>query len=153
MKKSPYAKQDCECCAGTGWCGDNGPGISGNREYHHCDCVKQPGPLEASTLDLYIEKVRKLQAELVTEHAERKAAEFYIAVIPALCRGEIVPCAMHVSEPIYRLRAEVERLEKDLEKSCEETRQAWIVINQLTGKKTMTGSADACWRIWCRAGR
>ena len=28
----------CEDCAGTGWCGDNGPGIPGNSEFVRCDC-------------------------------------------------------------------------------------------------------------------
>ena len=30
--------EKCEACNDTGWYGDNGPGISGNREYHECDC-------------------------------------------------------------------------------------------------------------------
>ena len=28
----------CEDCAGTGWCGDNGPGVIGNSEVCRCDC-------------------------------------------------------------------------------------------------------------------
>lgn len=28
----------CEDCAGTGWYGDNGPGIPGNAEFVRCDC-------------------------------------------------------------------------------------------------------------------
>jgi len=28
----------CEDCAGTGWYGDNGPGIIGNSEFVRCDC-------------------------------------------------------------------------------------------------------------------
>jgi len=28
----------CEICKGTGWYGDNGPGIKGNREYLPCEC-------------------------------------------------------------------------------------------------------------------
>lgn len=31
-------KKDCPECRGTGWYGDNGPGIAGNREYVRCDC-------------------------------------------------------------------------------------------------------------------
>ena len=27
----------CEVCRDTGWYGDNGPGLRGNREYHPCD--------------------------------------------------------------------------------------------------------------------
>ena len=33
-----FARADCEMCNGTGWYGDNGPGIKGNREYHECEC-------------------------------------------------------------------------------------------------------------------
>jgi len=32
--------KDCEDCNGTGWCGDNGPGIKGNNEYGPCDCIQ-----------------------------------------------------------------------------------------------------------------
>jgi predicted Zn-ribbon and HTH transcriptional regulator len=28
----------CEDCNGTGWYGDNGPGIAGNNEYRKCEC-------------------------------------------------------------------------------------------------------------------
>jgi hypothetical protein len=30
--------QPCEDCNGTGWYGDNGPGIVGNSEFVRCDC-------------------------------------------------------------------------------------------------------------------
>ncbi len=29
--------KNCELCNGTGWYGDNGPGIRGNREYVPCE--------------------------------------------------------------------------------------------------------------------
>jgi methylphosphotriester-DNA--protein-cysteine methyltransferase len=29
--------KNCELCAGSGWYGDNGPGIKGNREYVPCE--------------------------------------------------------------------------------------------------------------------
>ena len=32
-------KYKCELCQDTGWYGDNGPGIKGNREYVRCECV------------------------------------------------------------------------------------------------------------------
>ena len=28
----------CETCQGTGWYGENGPGIIGNTEFYRCDC-------------------------------------------------------------------------------------------------------------------
>ncbi len=31
-------KYKCEECHDTGWYGDNGPGITGNREYQRCEC-------------------------------------------------------------------------------------------------------------------
>lgn len=34
----------CPACEGTGWYGDNGPGIKGNREYHRCDQCGQGKP-------------------------------------------------------------------------------------------------------------
>jgi hypothetical protein len=30
-------KEPCPACNDTGWYGDNGPGITGNREYMPCD--------------------------------------------------------------------------------------------------------------------
>jgi len=35
-------KYKCELCNDTGWYGDNGPGIAGNREYIPCECRKKP---------------------------------------------------------------------------------------------------------------
>ena len=32
----------CEQCQDTGWYGDNGPGIKGNREYIRCECKTNP---------------------------------------------------------------------------------------------------------------
>ena len=35
----PYDPSNpCQQCYGTGWYGDNGPGIKGNREYIRCEC-------------------------------------------------------------------------------------------------------------------
>ncbi|MCK4821193.1 hypothetical protein KA005_35840 [bacterium] len=31
----------CEECHDTGWYGDNGPGIKGNREYQRCECMAE----------------------------------------------------------------------------------------------------------------
>lgn len=35
-------KQVCENCGGTGFYGDNGSGIKGNREYVECECRSEP---------------------------------------------------------------------------------------------------------------
>ena len=40
----------CDACNGTGWYGDNGPGIAGNREYMPCDyCNIKPEPKQLMT--------------------------------------------------------------------------------------------------------
>jgi hypothetical protein len=38
-KKVCPPRKYCPDCEGTGWCGDNGPGIKGNSEYNRCDCT------------------------------------------------------------------------------------------------------------------
>jgi len=39
-------KYKCDQCHDTGWYGDNGPGIKGNREYCPCECrLGRPGKL------------------------------------------------------------------------------------------------------------
>lgn len=35
--------KDCELCKGSGWYGDNGPGIRGNREYVPCEYCNPKG--------------------------------------------------------------------------------------------------------------
>lgn len=44
----PPIVERCEDCAGTGWYGDNGPGILGNSEIARCGC---DGGLEVSGLE------------------------------------------------------------------------------------------------------
>jgi len=44
----------CEDCHDTGWSGDMGPGISGNREYSRCDC--QMKTHARASLTLYANK-------------------------------------------------------------------------------------------------
>lgn len=39
----------CETCKDTGWYGDNGPGIKGNREYVPCEC--QAGKIKQTYID------------------------------------------------------------------------------------------------------
>ena len=40
----------CEQCKDTGWYGDNGPGIKGNREYIPCECRSKPAKRPANPL-------------------------------------------------------------------------------------------------------
>lgn len=65
-----------------------------------------------------IAELEQRNAELEKELAtlkETAADANYIAAIPALCRGEEVPCALHVSQPINELRARIAELEKMVE--------------------------------------
>jgi hypothetical protein len=39
-KDNEPGRKKCDTCGGTGWYGDNGPGIRGNREYQPCDVCK-----------------------------------------------------------------------------------------------------------------
>ena len=36
------SENKCDACAGTGWYGDNGPGILGNGEFIECDNCEPP---------------------------------------------------------------------------------------------------------------
>ena len=45
----------CECCRGTGYYGDSGPGIRGNREYHTCDQCRPEGLSAAHVLERAVE--------------------------------------------------------------------------------------------------
>ena len=59
----------CELCNGTGWYGDNGPGIKGNREYVQCECgcePKYPDPLKQA-FTAGFEAAKKKAIEIVKE--------------------------------------------------------------------------------------
>ncbi len=36
-------RASCELCEGTGFHGDQGPGIEGNAEWHRCECQEDSG--------------------------------------------------------------------------------------------------------------
>lgn len=58
--------------------------------------------------------IHEVEASIARQETDKETAganERYIAAIPALCRGEVVPCALHVSQPITELRSRVEALE------------------------------------------
>lgn len=52
--------------------------------------------------------VSDLKAKLETANEMIQSLEKNIAAIPAICRGETVPCAMHVSQPIIEMKANLE---------------------------------------------
>jgi len=68
--------------------------------------------------------VAEVEASIARQETDKEAAdanERYIAAIPALCSGEAVPCALHVSQPINTLRSRVEALEgvvRELVQAC-----------------------------------
>lgn len=62
-----------------------------------CDLISRCNDAEKREKELF--------AQLETEKECRQAAERNIAAIPAICRGESVSCACHVSAPINELRA------------------------------------------------
>lgn len=67
--------------------------------------------------------IEEIEASICRQETDRETAtanEKYIAAIPALCRGEEVTCALHVSQPIKEL---VERL-KAAEKRA--SKASWI---------------------------
>ncbi len=60
------------------------------------------------------EVVKETEASICRQETLQETAaamEKYIYAIPALCRGEDVACALHVSSPIKELRARISALE------------------------------------------
>ena len=45
------SKYKCDQCRDTGWYGDNGPGIMGNREYIRCECRTKVGERRMTPAD------------------------------------------------------------------------------------------------------
>lgn len=82
---------------------------TGNPCHNHrkgaCEMTDSPF-MTVSELKAKLEAERDTERELTATYAK------YIAAIPALCRGEEVPCAMHVSQPIKELRARIAELEQ-----------------------------------------
>lgn len=65
--------------------------------------------------------IAEVEASIARQETDKETADAnakYIAAIPALCRGEEVPCALHVSQPIATLTRERD----DLRRECERLR-------------------------------
>ena len=77
----------CEMCNGTGFVGDNGPGIKGNSEYVPCECAEKNVKPANSTW----ERIAELEAEneqlknekVVLDMELRRANRAYVA---SLCQ-------------------------------------------------------------------
>jgi hypothetical protein len=74
-------------------------------------------------------EVERLRAELTAKDAElnterelRKCAEAYNRAVKELCDGRDVKCALHVSEPIYQLRAKLAEKDAEIERLTEQVR-------------------------------
>lgn len=83
--KCGYNKAGCECPAVTvTWEQAAKSGVEINHKLHA--------------------RIAELENELATLKETAAAMEKYIYAIPALCRGDEVACALHVSQPIKELR-------------------------------------------------
>jgi hypothetical protein len=75
--------KNCELCAGSGWYGDNGPGIKGNREYVPCERCNPSG----STFDIIMkepnrkESFHKKYKEFLHEEKLIEEREKYLALL------------------------------------------------------------------------
>jgi len=70
-------------------------------------------PFLRSLLDAAVSEINASIARQQTDKETSEAVEGWVKAIPALCRGEVVPCAMHVSEPIRQLRTELSAVKQD----------------------------------------
>lgn len=84
----------CEACRGTGFYGDNGSGIAGNREWQRCECaVGRSLPVTVAVREIeyqanVIANTRRLLH--VAEIEERVARAIYEAC-PEIVAGEPIP--------------------------------------------------------------
>jgi hypothetical protein len=133
--KMPYK---CEQCHDTGWYGDNGPGIKGNREYQPCECQgttkdvrmendntakkEMPETCPERLEDRhwgYLEQVLRntLQADYSTDETEYDKVERFIESIGFHYRTAMVHGYKHgqadAQARIRELEAEVERMKKE----------------------------------------
>lgn len=76
-------------------------------------------PFMRAIFESVVAEVEACIARQETDKETADANERYIFAIPALCRGEVVPCALHVSQPITALRSRVEALENVVRKLVE----------------------------------
>lgn len=67
MTSDQKSKKKCEQCRDTGWYGDNGPGIRGNREYVPCEC-RDPGYTIWNGFPFKKDLLKKLEEKKRTKH-------------------------------------------------------------------------------------
>ncbi len=86
------AKKKCEYCYDTGYYGDNGPGIRGNREYHPCDMCRADREAEANKgLVQRIDSLRELEDNWDTYGAPTPNEEAVAAAHNFLAELHAVP--------------------------------------------------------------
>jgi len=90
-------------------------------------------PFIRAVLDAVVSQVEASIARQETDRETAAANEKYIFSIPALCRGEEVTCALHVSQPIHDLRQQLATItqERDyLKQELDVTEKASAIFEQ-----------------------
>lgn len=112
----------CECCKDTGYYGDNGPGIKGNREYHRCDQCKVEPPVldETDTLRRQLAAAKAMNAEWEQKAANWMAspeAQRQLDGYRELSMGQLA--AIERAEKAESLLAKYQDMLRELEKENE----------------------------------
>lgn len=97
----------CEVCKDTGYYGDNGAGIRGNREYQPCDMPIHKGNLMIQEQQ-DLERARKYVDAEIRKRIETKTVEFNSGGF-----NEAHATAIAERAEVIRLRRELEQLKND----------------------------------------
>lgn len=123
----------CELCRGSGYYGDNGPGIKGNREYVRCEC--QCPPKEVSLT----QQLSLANAEIARLKEELNSAQ----IIAQVAQDEHVKArhaALGFEEAFNRGSAEITEIRAQLaESQSEQERQSRIAKENSQGSEVMKG--------------
>lgn len=79
--------KNCELCAGSGWYGDNGPGIKGNREYVPCERCNPRG--EEASPDSKSDRALLEEAVRLLKISYRHLPQLYGETEDELLKGQI----------------------------------------------------------------
>jgi len=90
--------EPCESCNDTGWCGDNGPGIRGNREYYPCEDCTAVERAQRTRMG----EVGSRQSKTTVVHGGRPEIQQYLNDLRAK-RGTSTPLLADEWEPLLNL--------------------------------------------------